>query len=138
MRSKHNQRDGPIANSLMHQLCSHSAIYPAAHSTYDTSLRSTYLTNTGNLFPNEFLLEKVGTSEMVLTTTMTKQKHHHRPVLATSANILNKLPDDSFSTGSMGHFWMKLDAIDGFRLVGHRSVGCRFSMSNDMEVWRRL
>lgn len=62
MRStlKHNQRDGPIANGLMHQLCCHSAIYPAAHSTYDTSLCPTYFSNTGNLFPNELLLEKVG------------------------------------------------------------------------------
>lgn len=123
----------------MHQLSSNSTVHSAAHGTYDTSFHPTYLSNTGNLLPYKFLLEKYKhrTSEMTQNKNK-KHKQYHRPIRATSTNIPNKLPDDSLSTGSMGNFWVELDPIDWLGLVRHRCIRCRYSVSDNMEVGWRL
>ena len=63
---------------------------------------------------------------------------HHCPICMTLNDVKHEPGNDLPSSGRVGHFWMKLDSVNWFRLMSDCSEWCRICLSDDIEVWRYL
>jgi len=96
----------------MHQFRRHGTIDPTANSANNSTPWSADLTNTSNLFPDEFLLYiQVNMEDYEQPKDVDT---YHRPIRSALANIDYKTSDELFSLGSMCYFGVELDTVERF------------------------
>lgn len=122
----------PVANSLVHELRSYSAIDTTADGANNATLRPADFSNAGNLLPDKLFLGRT-----IIGPIHKRQKREstdHSPVGGALADIENESSDNFPAPDGMGNFGVELNTVDGLAVVGKGRIGCRVGVSDDVKI----
>lgn len=118
----------------MHQFSSDSAVDTTADRPNHSPLRSTDLADAGDLLVDEFLLSTTPAAVSKIPSYSGSLVADHCPVCRTAADTKNELSDDFSSAWRVSDFWMELNTVPWFVIVGNGCEGGARGMPNNMEV----
>ena len=126
----------PVANGFVHEFGSDRAINTATDGTNNPTVFPTDFTDASNFLPYKLLLRRCRVKFQTQMSTCRYIYPYHCPVAFAATDIADESGDDLLSPWGVRHLWVKLYAVEWFRVMGNGGIGRGCRVANDMEIWR--